>query len=140
LEILSARFQKREVQEVSRISQVLSLVEENGCQVNALVGYFGEIRPQPCGHCSYCLTGSPAMLLPLPSQPPLPAGIDMGELANLRSKLPHAVGHPRQMARFLCGLSSPALSKAKLTRHALFGRLEERRFHDVLAWCAESFS
>jgi ATP-dependent DNA helicase RecQ len=46
------------------------------------------------------------------------------------------LGHPRQAARFLCGLSSPALTKAKLTRHGLFGVFEERRFADVLAWCA----
>ena len=41
-----------------------------GCQTHALVGYFGEERTEPCGHCSFCLTGTAA--LPAPS--PLPAG------------------------------------------------------------------
>ena len=42
---------------------------------------------------------------------------------------------PRQQARFLCGLTSPALTKAKLSKHALFGTLESQRFLDVLGWC-----
>ena len=135
LATLAERFQKREAQEVARVGQVLALVEEDGCQVNALVCYFGEQRAQPCGHCSYCLTGRRAVLPPLPPQPPLPAGIDTGELAALRTQYPLALAHPRQCARFLCGLTSPALTKAKLTRHPLFARLESRRFHEVLGWC-----
>ena len=45
---------------------------------------------------------------------------------------------PRQAARFLCGLTSPALTRAKVTRHAIFGALEDRPFRDVLAWCAQT--
>jgi ATP-dependent DNA helicase RecQ len=47
------------------------------------------------------------------------------------------LGHPRQAARFLCGLSSPRLTKDKLTRHELFGVFDGRRFADVLAWVPE---
>jgi len=42
----------------------------------------------------------------------------------------------RQQARFLCGLTSPALTSARLSRHALFGTLEAYPFAEVLAWCA----
>jgi ATP-dependent DNA helicase RecQ len=45
---------------------------------------------------------------------------------------------PRPCARFLCGLTSPATSRAKLTRDPLFGVLAERRFADVLAWLQSS--
>jgi ATP-dependent DNA helicase RecQ len=45
------------------------------------------------------------------------------------------LGEARQRARFLCGLSSPAVGRARLGRHALFGALEDRRFTEVLAWC-----
>ncbi len=41
---LLARFHRREKQEVARVSQVLALAVQDGCQVNALVGYFGEQR------------------------------------------------------------------------------------------------
>jgi ATP-dependent DNA helicase RecQ len=39
------------------------------------------------------------------------------------------------VARFLCGTTSPATTRAKLTREPLLGALADRRFLDVLAWC-----
>jgi ATP-dependent DNA helicase RecQ len=36
------------------------------------------------------------------------------------------------MARFLCGLASPATTRAKLTRDARFGRLGDVPFREVL--------
>ncbi|WP_158622336.1 hypothetical protein [Corallococcus sp. CA047B] len=42
---------------------------------------------------------------------------------------------PAVAARFLCGLSSPALSKAKLNGNKLFGTLTEWPFAQVLAFC-----
>jgi len=133
---LFARFAHRETQEMARLQQVLDLVTMDGCQVNALVGYFGETRDTPCGHCTWCRTHRPAVL-PAPAPvPPLPAGLDTEAFAALRTAHLAALGHARQAARFLCGLSSPALSRAKLTRHALFGAWEMYPFADVLAWCA----
>ena len=55
------------------------------------------------------------------------------ELPSLRAQHRIALATPRQVTRLLCGLSSPALSKAKLTRHALFGTLEIIPFARVLA-------
>ncbi len=45
---------------------------------------------------------------------------------------PEALGETRQSARFLCGLTSPALTRAKLSRHPLFASLETHRFQQVL--------
>lgn len=133
---LFARFAHRETQEMARLQQVLDLVTMDGCQVNALVGYFGETRDKPCGHCTWCRTHR-AAVLPAPAPvPPLPADLDTDAFSALRAAHPAALGHARQAARFLCGLSSPALSRAKLTRHALFGAWETYPFADVLAWCA----
>ena len=132
---LLARFQQRETQEIARIANMLALSTHDGCQVNALVGYFGEVREEPCGHCSYCQSGQPVVLTPRLPKQPLPAGMNIDAIAALRAEHPPALGHPRQLARFLCGLSSPALTRAKLTRHAQFGCLEDRHFNEVLAWC-----
>jgi ATP-dependent DNA helicase RecQ len=41
------------------------------------------------------------------------------------------------MTRFLCGLSSPAASRAKLSRHRKFGALAERPFEHVLTFVAD---
>jgi len=132
---LLERFVRRERAETGRIENVLALVTHDGCQVGALVGYFGETRTEPCGHCSHCLTGR-VQELPRPEpKPPVETTVDAEALAALRSAQPDALGSPRQRARFLCGITSPATSGAKLTRHPLFGSLSDRRFADVLAWC-----
>ncbi len=56
----------------------------------------------------------------------------------MRASHPDALAEPRQQARFLCGLTSPALARARISRHALFGSLERLRFADVLTWCEEA--
>ncbi len=132
---LMGRFARREEQEIRRIQHVLRLATHSGCQVNALVGYFGEKRSAACGHCTYCATGKARVLLPARPRQPLPAGLDTKAFASLRAEHPEALTEPRQAARFLCGLSSPASTKARLTRDALFGSFEDYRFADVLAWC-----
>lgn len=132
---LMGRFARREELEITRLARVLELVEHDGCQVNALVRYFGEERAAPCGHCSFCLHGRQRMPTPR-AYAALPAGLDLARLDALVGEHPAALGHPRQAARFLCGLTSPALTRAKLARHAMFGALEEHRFADVLAFLA----
>jgi ATP-dependent DNA helicase RecQ len=131
-----ARFERRETAEIERIQRVLALVTADECQVRALVAYFGEERPEPCGHCSHCLSGRaelpPASPLPTPGSIVAPA-----QLAALRAEEPDALGQQRQLARFLCGLSSPATTRAKLSRHELYGALAAHRFADVLALCCE---
>lgn len=132
---LIGRFGRREEQEIRRIQHVLRLVTHAGCQVNALVSYFGEKRASPCGHCAYCAAGKARVLPPARPQPPLPANLDTAAFASLRRQHPAALAEPRQAARFLCGLTSPAASKARLGKNNLFGAFEEYRFADVLAWC-----
>jgi ATP-dependent DNA helicase RecQ len=142
---LLERFEQREAQDIARVHQVLALVTEPGCQTAALVGYFGERLRGPCGHCTRCVGAAdsgfspPRSLLPAePPRPPIASRLDRHAFDQLRQAQPAALGEPRQQARFLCGLSSPALAAARLSRHALFGVLGEYPFADVLAWCGGS--
>jgi ATP-dependent DNA helicase RecQ len=140
VDALLERFARRERAETARIEDVLRLVTHDGCQVSALVGYFGEERAERCGHCSHCLTGR-AQRLPEPeSEPPIETTVGVDAFAALRDEHPEALGAPRQQARFLSGITSPATSRAKLTRDPLFGSLADRRFADVLAWCEEKIA
>jgi len=132
---LADRFERRERAETERIERVVSLVTQDGCQVNALVAYFGEQRSEPCNHCTFCLSGERQALPEAPPSAPIERAVDMPALAALREEHASALAVPRQRARFLCGLTSPATTRAKLGRNALFGVLAERRFADVLAWC-----
>jgi ATP-dependent DNA helicase RecQ len=134
-EQLLERFARRERSEAKRIQDVLSLVTHDGCQVRALVAYFGETRAARCNHCSHCLEGRPQQLPPPQPMPPIETIVDDVDLATLRADHQDALGTPRQQARFLSGITSPATSRAKLTKDPLFGSLANRRFRDVLAWC-----
>ena len=133
----AARFERRERAEIARIQRVLELVTADSCQVRALAAYFGEQRAEPCGHCSHCLSG--AVALPPGSVTPAPESIvSRAELADLRTRYPAELAQPRQLARFLCGLSSPATTRARLSRHELFGALAAHRFDVVLTAAAAS--
>ncbi len=128
------RFEKREGQERTRLQQVLNLVTHDGCQTNALVGYFGEVRTEPCGHCTFCATGRAAVLPAPRASPPIEALLDVPAWEALR-RSNAVLAEARPAARFLCGLGSPGLMRAKLTKHPLFGVLEAVPFGDVRAWC-----
>ncbi len=54
------------------------------------------------------------------------------ELRALCAEHPRALSGARPLARFCCGLSSPALATAKLTRHPRFGAAGEAPFTQVL--------
>jgi ATP-dependent DNA helicase RecQ len=137
LDRLVERFDRREAVETERIRRVISLVTHDGCQVNDLVGYFGEARETPCGHCTFCLSQTPQQLRDAEPLPALDQTIDPRALVALANAHPEALGAPRQRARFLCGITSPATSKAKLTRDDLFGVVADQRFEEVLAWCEQ---
>jgi ATP-dependent DNA helicase RecQ len=132
---LEQRFVRREHAEVGRIRDVLDLVTHAGCQTNRLLAYFGESSDTPCGHCGFCVDGRPAVLPAIPAPPPIEDALEPGAVRALLGEHPAALGEPRQQARFLCGLSSPALTRARLTRDPLFGALEGRHFLEVLRWC-----
>jgi len=125
------RMLQREVREVARLHRVLEFVAHDGCQVSSLGAYFGEPRQQPCGHCSWCLNGGKAVLLPERPRPVIDEGL-WRQAVQLRRSQSEALAEPRSFARFLCGVSSPRLSRAKLTGHALFGALDHVQFQQVL--------
>jgi ATP-dependent DNA helicase RecQ len=135
---LHARFALHERREIERLAAVLALVTADHCQTNHLVAHFGETRGSDCGHCSWCQTRTAVVLPPQRPAPDFARLIDPAAFGALVSAHPKALALPRQQARFLCGLTSPATTKAKLSKHALMGALEQYRFDDVLAWRAGS--
>jgi len=127
---LHRRILERETAEIARLRQVLDWAGRDGCQTAALGAHFGEIMAQACGHCSWCLTGRD----PIPErQSP---GIDphlWQQAEQLEQETRKILAEPRSLARFLCGVSSPRLSRARLGRHPLFGSLAHVPFRVVLA-------
>jgi ATP-dependent DNA helicase RecQ len=128
---LHARTLEREAHELARLHQVLALATHNGCQVAQLCAHFGEVLPAPCGHCTWCLSNrSPLRLPPRPT-----VSMDdtiWHQAALLRREQPDPLIDPRPLARFLCGLTSPKLTRRRLTSHQLFGALAHVPFATVL--------
>lgn len=126
---LVVRFQRREQFDIDRIDRVLAYAQEVGCLTQHLLGHFGEEHGD-CGHCARCL-GSPPKPLPEPVYH-VPGEADRTVFESLRREGHEALRSPRQFARFLCGLRSPATTRAKLGKHPAFGRLESTPFQKVL--------
>jgi ATP-dependent DNA helicase RecQ len=131
-------FINREARDVERLHQVLELAGHRGCLTRWLLRYFGEEMIEDCGTCTSCLERTKGgadetpRLLP---QSPIPE-ISMEDVAAIRALIDErhvSLRTPRQLARFLCGLSSPATIRERLNRHEAYGRLEKVPFADVLA-------
>ncbi|MEI6386029.1 MAG: ATP-dependent DNA helicase RecQ [Spirochaetota bacterium] len=127
---LYQRTERREERELSRITQVLGLFQHEGCLAEKLGSHFGEQLPEPCGHCSWCRTKK-ALQLP-PRARPIVDEARWATVEALRVEKRELLGDSRALARFLCGLSTPRTSRARLGSHPLYGAFSEFPFQSVL--------
>jgi ATP-dependent DNA helicase RecQ len=132
---LADRFLQREAHDIERVHSVVALTEHPGCLTQHLLEYFGEERTD-CGHCSRC-DGEPTQPLARSSAQSLSSS-DIQTIRKLRAERHEALRSPRQLARFLCGISSPASTRAKLRNRPEFGQWSSFRFADVLALAKRS--
>ena len=121
----------RQQRDLDRLNQLVDLMRARQCQVSALGEYFGEPLAQPCGHCTWCLADQSAPSVPVATTPTIDESL-WSQAESYRGKRAATLGQPRAFARFLCGLTSPGLVRAKLTREPLFGSLADVPFADVL--------
>ncbi|ATJ83084.1 RecQ family ATP-dependent DNA helicase [Halomonas beimenensis] len=133
-------FVDRERAEIARLHAMLDLFEAEGCLTRRLADWFGDDRaPERCGHCSGCRGAVPRLPAP-PERAPL-AGLEAEPLtAALRERLAAAgeaeAATPTLLARFLCGLSSPALGRHRARGLEGFAALEAYPFGEVHAGLA----
>lgn len=128
---LATSFQTHEQLEIERIHRMLDYAQTDRCLTAQLLDYFGELI-EACQHCSICEGSAPSEFPPRQS-----LGLESCELQGfdeLVAAHPPSLARPRQQARFLCGLSSPAVSAVRgLRGNPLFGRCAEVPFAEVLA-------
>lgn len=126
----------REASEIARVQQVLDLATVGACLPSTLGIHFGEAPlAEPCGKCSTCTTGEP-IRLPAGRVPEIDPRKWSAALA-LREEFP-VLASPRALTRFLCGLTSPHLTRARqgkvrLLAHPLYRALSHVPFATVLA-------
>ncbi len=129
-EELYGRMIAREKSEIGRLDQIVELITNEGCQVAALCSHFGEQLPKPCGHCSWCIDNT---VTHLPSRSSI--ALDEAKLsqANALRNQHDSLADPTVFTRFLCGITSPQLTRAKLSSNELFGVFASVSFRDVLS-------
>ena len=126
---LYAAAQDRETRELGRLQQVLDWVQLQQCQSSALAARFENPLDKDCGHCSWCENKIAVSLSGSNSEPPTPQIIDSAK--QLRRQHPELFSSTVELARVLCGVSSPAISRAKMQKHELFGYCENVSFAQV---------
>ena len=125
---------QRERAEIDRLQQVMALFCLNGCRAAALAAHFGEQLEAPCGQCSGCT--DPDTTIPPREIPVIPADL-WSRLQSVVATAGAPLATPRSVARFLCGLSSPQIGRARLGKEPLFGALAETPFSTVLTWAEQ---
>ncbi len=130
---LHAHFALREERDAARLQQVIDLACEPACLTRRLLAHFGETTGEKCGHCENCRTGFLDQPRVLPASPQ--ADFPLEEVRMVQALIAEA--HPalrtsRQLARFLCGITSPSTIRAKLTRKDAFALWEKVPFLQVL--------
>ena len=101
--------------EQAKFSALLGLAESTGCRRQALLAYFGEQLPTPCGNCDNCLDP--------------PATFDATEAAQLALSCVYRTGQRFGVAylvEVLRGGDDPRIASFGHDRLALFGRGQER--------------
>jgi ATP-dependent DNA helicase RecQ len=130
---LQTTFLEHEQMEIRRIQNMLDYAQHDGCLTGYLLHYFGETLDK-CGHCGICLGDAPARVNKRVNKEI--KNYDIDKLGALVQEYSNALSHPRQQARFLCGLNSPAVSAAKSLRaNPVFGSLAQVPFAHVLKYC-----
>lgn len=124
-------FERREQNDIARIDQVIQYINNPDCLALQLLRYFGEHAQNHCGICSHCSSGAPAKV-----ERAEPLALRAREHAIIRElcdEAHSALMQPRQLARFLCGLPSPATARSGLRHHKNFGALSAFSFREVLS-------
>jgi ATP-dependent DNA helicase RecQ len=132
---LALLFARREERDLERMAGLLEFASSPGCITRRLLAHFGEkLACENCGHCHFCRTGEPAARLVLPRSPIRPfTEADSEDIRALIFEENAALRCPRAVTRYFCGLTSPATTRAKLTRRPDFGRWAATPFRTVLA-------
>lgn len=120
-----------EQREIRRIDQLFQLAVGTECQAGRLAEYFGQRVDAPCGVCCSC-TGETELELPDFEFAKLGTSALSG-LKQLMREMGDLFEEPRVRAKFLCGLSTPSLSRKRMSRHPLFGCCSSVPFRDVLS-------
>jgi len=124
-------FQGHAENDLKRIESVFKMATSRRCLAVSLVGYFGEKLTESCGHCASCLGKTRPRKLP--SEPSEEVTLEELEcIQKLVAEKRAPLSSPERLARFLCGIYSPALMRYRLYQHNSWGMLSRLPYATVL--------
>jgi len=130
IDSIITRYERREREDLGRLAKVVDYATQPGCLTAWLAGYFGSPVPAPCGNCDRC-HGHPPLSLVRPPAREITTQ-EWQQITGLARSRNSALGTARQLARFLCGMASPA---TRFTRDPSYGMLAGLPFHEVFPVC-----
>ncbi|MBG7608065.1 MAG: RecQ family ATP-dependent DNA helicase [Verrucomicrobia bacterium] len=128
-EEMAKNFREREASNLKRLEQVLGLSSTRVCLTKTLLKHFGEKMEEACGHCDRCRGVAPNKLKQAKLRKVTACEVE--QIKELFDAKHAALGTARQMARFLCGMSSPASMRDRLYRFDEYGMLSDLPFEEV---------
>lgn len=126
-------FKTREEHEIQRIERMIRFFESDACLSVRLAHYFGETLDQPsCNHCSFCTSGQARIQHSTPLAP-----LSSMNFSTITRDFMNA--DPNQasvlnLAKFLCGIHTPVLTRLKVKASPGFGALGRYPFQEVKEW------
>lgn len=120
----------REAAELNRISDVINLINSNECQSKLLSNYFGEILEKNCGKCSYCLSNKKLNL----TRNHIQFEFSEKQIQWIDSLLKQEDDYLKKsniLAKILVGITSPVITKLKLNKLNIFGKLSYVPYHVI---------
>ncbi len=124
-------FEQHARHDCERIGKVFEMAVSRRCLAASLVGYFGEKLGDPCGRCASCVGKVRPRKLPVS----VVTEVSLDEMARIQALVAErrpALSSPHRLARFLCGIYSPAMMRYRLYQHRDWGMLERMGFEEVL--------
>ncbi len=119
---LQNKFAERECKEIKMVDNYIDLLNHKSCKTQYIMNYFGE-KIDLCGHCEYCINGTGNFATYADSTN---RKFNNDEIAmviqQIKLEYPTIFTSPRKIARFLCGLSSPAVSSTRISYIDNFGK------------------
>jgi hypothetical protein len=117
--------ENREKEDLERTEQMLGLITKPACFSKSLAQHFGDDLPRKrkeCGHCSWCSTHNAVV-----RDVPPPVKFNDSAFKAILAQVPDR-DDPRLLARIAFGITSPRVTKLKLSRHAVFGSMDDHAF------------
>ncbi|KAG0652971.1 ATP-dependent DNA helicase [Hyphodiscus hymeniophilus] len=126
---IHSKLQIREQEDLERTEKMLGLITKPACFSKSLAQHFGDDLPgnkKECSHCTWCLTHQALVRGATPG-----VRFNYPAFKAILDQVPDR-DDPRLLARIAFGISSPRVTQLKLSKHSVFGSMDNHDFMTLL--------